>query len=70
MSRARLERGLFDFLVTNIRLNAYNGLQLVYLRSPGQVETRPIVYTDKPDPGLGRQVQRAGAFYETVNVCR
>jgi hypothetical protein len=65
IARTRLERGLFDFLVTNIRLNAYNGLHLVYLRLPVQGATRAIVYTDKHDPGCGRQVQRAGAFYET-----
>ena len=63
-ARARLDRGLFDFLVTNLRLNAYNALQLLHLRSPGPDAPRAIVYTDKRDPGLARQVQQAGAFYE------
>ena len=35
-ARARLDLTLFDFLVTNARLGAYNGLHLVYLRSPGR----------------------------------
>jgi CheY-like chemotaxis protein len=65
IAHSRLKRGVFDFLVTNLRLNAYNGLQLVTLRSSGPGTPRAIVYTDKRDPGLGRQVQRAGAFYET-----
>jgi len=59
-----LDRGLFDFLVTNLRLNAYNALQLLHRRSPGPDAPRAIVYTDKRDPGLARQVQQAGAFYE------
>ena len=65
IARARLQRGLFDFLVTNIRLKAYNGLQLVHLKSPSPDEPRAIVYSAERDPGLAREAQRAGAFYET-----
>ena len=63
-ARARLDRTLFNFLVTNVRLGAYNGLHLVYLRSPGPGAPRAIVYSDERDPGLAREAQRAGAFYE------
>jgi DNA-binding NtrC family response regulator len=65
-ARARLRREAFDFLVTNVRLDAYNGLHLVYLLSPGRRVPRAIVYSDEYDPGLGREAQRAGAFYETL----
>jgi DNA-binding NtrC family response regulator len=67
-ARARLDRTLFDFLVTNVRLGEYNGLHLVYLRSPGRGAPYAIVYSDKRDPGLAREAQRAGAFYE-VGTC-
>jgi len=64
-ARERLGRTLFDFLVTNVRLGAYNGLHLVYLRGLGRGVPRAIVYSAERDPGLAREVQRAGAFYET-----
>ena len=64
-ARARVCHGSFDFLVTNIRLDAYNGLHLVYLRAPGPGSPRAIVYSDDRDLGLAREAQRAGAFYET-----
>ena len=64
-ARARVCHGSFDFLVTNIRLDAYNGLHLVYLRALGPGLPRAIVYSDAGDLALARQAQRAGAFYET-----
>jgi len=63
-ARARLYRASFDFLVTNIRLGAYNGLHLVYLSSSGPSAPRSIVYSEERNPGLAREAQRAGAFYE------
>jgi len=54
----------FDFLVTNIRLGAYNGLHLVYLGRRSEGAPRPIVYSDERDTALAREIQRAGAFYE------
>ena len=57
--------GSFDFLVTNARLGAYNGLHLVYLAGAHGVSARSIVYSDRHDAGLACEVQRAGAFYET-----
>ena len=67
-ARARCLAGSFDFLVTNMRLGAYNGLHLAYLCMAGFGTPRVIVYTDARDPGLAREVQRAGAFYE-VGPC-
>ena len=54
-----------DFLVTNLRLGGFNGLHLVYLAAGRHAPPRSIVYTDERDPGLAREAQRAGAFYDT-----
>jgi DNA-binding NtrC family response regulator len=65
-ARARLGVVPFDFLVTNIRLGAYNGLHLVYLVSTIEnAATRAIVYSEVHDLALAREAQLAGAFYET-----
>ena len=67
-ARTCLLEGRFDFLVTNIRLGAYNGLHLVYLsRRSGGGAPRAIVYSNERDAGMAREVQRAGAFYEVGN---
>jgi DNA-binding NtrC family response regulator len=51
-------------LVTNLRLDGYNGLHLVLLTS--QCGTRSVVFvTNSADPGIAREVRRFGAFYET-----
>jgi DNA-binding NtrC family response regulator len=64
-ARDRLEAEPFDFLVTNMRLDAYNGLHLVYLASAYR-RLHAIVYTNERDPGLANEVQHAGAFYEIM----
>jgi DNA-binding NtrC family response regulator len=64
-ARTDLRDGAFDFLVTNVRLGAYNGLHLVYLAAVDGIPTRSIVYSERQDLGLALEVQRAGAFYET-----
>jgi hypothetical protein len=63
-ARARAVSGEFDFLITNLRLEAYNGLHLVYLALSARSTTRSIVYTEKRELQLAREVQEAGAFYE------
>jgi DNA-binding NtrC family response regulator len=63
-ARASVIRAPFDFLVTNVRLGAYNGLHLVYLGSTRPEMPRAIVFSQERDAGLGREIQRAGAFYE------
>ena len=55
-----------DFLVTNLRRAEFNGLHLVYLAATLSQPTRCIVYTERRDPWVAREVQRAGAFYETL----
>jgi DNA-binding NtrC family response regulator len=61
-ARRRLSLGPPDLLVTNIRLEAYNGLHLVVLAlSP---PTRCITYASPDDVVLARQAQALGAFYE------
>jgi DNA-binding NtrC family response regulator len=65
-ARASLFRTAFDFLVTNVRLHAYNGLHLVYL-SAKHGTPRAIVYSEERDPSLAREIQRAGAFYEIAS---
>jgi anti-sigma B factor antagonist len=54
-----------DLLVTNVCLEAYNGLHLVHLAAGFGLPTRSVAYTERPDPGLARLVQAAKAFYES-----
>ena len=63
-ARARLLSNPPDLLVTNLRLQAYNGLHLVHMASG---RTRCIVYSTYDDLVLAREVQAAGAFYERSN---
>jgi len=53
-----------DLLVTNLRLQAYNGLHLVHMAT---AQTRCVVYSTHDDLVLAREVQAAGAFYERSN---
>ena len=64
-ARSVLQQSPVNILVTNLRLGAFNGLHLVYLAQFLARGARAVVYTDWLDTGLGRDVQRAGAFYET-----
>jgi DNA-binding NtrC family response regulator len=63
-ARAKLLTDTYDFLVTNLRIRAYNGLHLVYLARSSGVSTRSIVYTEKREIAFAHEVQAAGAFYE------
>ncbi|HKT79074.1 MAG TPA: hypothetical protein VJP86_02555 [Vicinamibacterales bacterium] len=53
-----------DWVITNIRLNAYNGLHLLHLSASADIPTRVLVYADRRDAALAREAQLAGAFYE------
>ena len=64
-ARARVLDGSFDFLVTNARLGAYNGVHLVYIAGAHGVPAHSIVYSGRHDAGVACDVQDAGAFYET-----
>lgn len=61
-ARARLLDQPPDLLVTNLRLEAYNGLHLVHLAAG--TRTRCIVFSTPDDLGFAREVRAAGAFFE------
>ena len=61
-ARARLLHQPPDLLITNLRLEAYNGLHLVLLAAT--TRTRCIVFSSPDDLGLAHEVQAAGAFFE------
>jgi hypothetical protein len=65
LARGRLVSNRYDRLITNLRLEAHNGLHLVYLARSRALRTRCIVYTDVPELALGQEVQESGAFYES-----
>jgi DNA-binding NarL/FixJ family response regulator len=60
-ARQHVRQATPDLLITNLRLDTYNGLHLVAHAGP---PTRAVVYMDPPDPGLLRVAQAAGAFVE------
>jgi DNA-binding NtrC family response regulator len=62
-ARTHLFSKPYDWVVTNIRLGAYNGLHLVHLAGISR-PIRFLVYADRRDLWLAREAQRAGAFYE------
>jgi DNA-binding NtrC family response regulator len=66
-AREQLQRQPPDLLVSNLRLREYNGLHLVYLATLAAAPTRAIIYTISLEPVLARDVQRAGAFYDTAD---
>jgi DNA-binding NtrC family response regulator len=68
-AHARLRVDPFAFLVTNLRLHAFNGLHLVYLSSSGGEGASPcaIVYSVERDLSLAREIHKAGAFYELAS---
>jgi DNA-binding NtrC family response regulator len=65
VARRRLRGEVFDFVVTNVCLGAYNGLHLAYARAPGR-SPHVIVYSDYHDPWLAREAQQAGARFRSA----
>jgi DNA-binding NtrC family response regulator len=65
LARAHLLSNPYDWVVTNIRLAAYNGLHLMHLAAAKGLPARFLVYADQRDVGLAREAQGAGAFYES-----
>jgi DNA-binding NtrC family response regulator len=63
-ARTQLVSDSYERIVTNLRLEAYNGLHLVYIARARAMETQCIVYTDHLELTLAQDVQRSGAFYE------
>ena len=65
-ARRRLGTIRFDFVVSNLRLGAFNGLHLAYAVN-AVAATRCIVYTESRELALAQDVRRAGAFYEVAD---
>jgi DNA-binding NtrC family response regulator len=63
-AREQLVKGLFDRLITNLRLRDYNGLHLVLLANAENSGIRAVVHSDKSDPYLIREARAIGAFFE------
>jgi DNA-binding NtrC family response regulator len=68
--RRLLEGGAFGLLVTNLRLDEYNGLHLVHVAAALGLPTRCFVYSDHHDPLLIREARAAGASYESKQGIR
>ena len=64
-ARTHLLSKPYDWLVTNLRLDAYNGLHLVYLAGAAKLSARFLVYADRGELEMAREAQRAGAFFES-----
>jgi DNA-binding NtrC family response regulator len=52
-----------DLLLTDIRLGAYNGLQLVLRARAANPRLRAIVVTGFPDPVVRREAETLGAMH-------
>ena len=64
-ARQRLLTTAHDWLVTNVRLEAYNGLHLAYLAKMADEPPNILVYGEEADLLLAREAQELGAFYES-----
>lgn len=62
-ARMRLFTTPCDWLVTNVRLGAFNGLHLVHLVATSHLPIRSVVYGEARDVSLAKEAQRAGAFF-------
>jgi DNA-binding NtrC family response regulator len=65
VARTHLFARPYDWLITNIRLEAYNGLHLAYLANAAALPLKVLVYGEKTDLSLAREAQQLGAFFET-----
>jgi DNA-binding NtrC family response regulator len=65
VARTHLLGRSYDWLITNIRLEAYNGLHLAYLATSASLPVRILIYGENADLALAREAQRLGAFFET-----
>ena len=63
-ARSRLYEDPPDALITNVRLKSFNGIHLAWLAHRSKLRVRIVVYAEPHDAALGREAQRAGAFYE------
>ena len=62
-ARRALQDELFDALLTDVRLGAFNGLQLAVISRDAHPEIRVIVFSGFDDPVLRSEAERVGATY-------
>jgi DNA-binding NtrC family response regulator len=62
-ARAALRLDSFDVLLTDVRLGAYNGLQLAVLAREAHPHIRIIVFSAFEDPVLRAEAAAVGAVY-------
>jgi DNA-binding NtrC family response regulator len=62
--RERLMVDQPNFLVTNLRLNEYNGLHLLFLSSSEDRTTHCVIHTNRPDFSLIAEAQKLRALFE------
>jgi DNA-binding response OmpR family regulator len=63
-ARRQLEQEPPDLLVTNVRLELFNGIQLCYLVKRADPKTPVVVYASEKDQALSADVQQANGFFE------
>jgi DNA-binding response OmpR family regulator len=68
-AREQLERRPPDFLVTDVRLGAFNGLQLAILAKAASPATVVLVVSAYDDPTLRLEASRCGAMFMTKPFC-
>ena len=67
-ARHRLSTTSYSWLVTNMRLDAYNGLHLAYLARMWQAPIKVLVYGDREDLLLAREAQQLGFFESRLSI--
>jgi hypothetical protein len=58
------------FLISHLRLGAYNGLHLAHLAAHARLETRCLLYDEPLDLHLAFEAKLIGAFCETTSRLR
>src|SRR5436305_15056574 len=53
-----------NFLITNLRLNEFSGLHLIFLTQADGCQTHCIVHTTRPDLSLIAEAQKLNALFE------
>lgn len=62
-ARRALQSTSFDALITDVRLGAFNGLQLAVMARDQAPEIKLIVFSGFDDPVLKAEAERVGAVY-------
>jgi DNA-binding NtrC family response regulator len=62
-ARSRLREQRFDVMIADVRLGAFNGLQLVVLARDVNRATQVIVFSGYDDPVLRAEAEHLGAIY-------